>query len=89
MMSCLLSDIRQTVIVLMGRVRCTPGCDFAGRFSSWLTALLGGYQAARLEHFTLTLGCLAFFLVHIVQVIRAGRNNLRSMITGYELEEER
>ena len=26
-----------------------------------------------------------FFLVHIAQVIRAGWNNFRSMVTGYEV----
>jgi thiosulfate reductase cytochrome b subunit len=55
---------------------------------AWLTAALGGYPAARLEHFLLTLGYAAFFLVHISQVIRAGWNNLRAMITGYEVVEE-
>lgn len=51
---------------------------------AWLTALLGGYEAARFEHFLLTLGYCAFFLVHVAQVIRAGWNNFRSMVTGYE-----
>jgi thiosulfate reductase cytochrome b subunit len=51
----------------------------------WLTWLLGGYQAARVEHFLLTIGYVMFFVVHIAQVIRAGWNNLRSMITGYEI----
>ncbi len=51
----------------------------------WLTATLGGYEAARLEHFILTIGYVLFFLVHIAQVLRAGWNNLRSMITGYEV----
>ncbi len=51
----------------------------------WLTWLLGGYTAARIEHFLLVLGYVGFFVVHIAQVIRAGWNNLRSMITGYEI----
>jgi thiosulfate reductase cytochrome b subunit len=51
----------------------------------WITALLGGYRAARVEHFLLTIGYVLFFLVHVAQVIRAGWNNLRSMITGYEV----
>ncbi len=54
----------------------------------WLTTLLGGYRAARFEHFLLTIGFVLFFLVHIAQVIRAGWNNLRSMITGYEVVTE-
>ena len=51
----------------------------------WLTWLLGGYTAARIEHFLLVLGYVGFFVVHIAQVIRAGWNNFRSMVTGYEI----
>jgi thiosulfate reductase cytochrome b subunit len=51
----------------------------------WLTTLLGGYAAARVEHFLLTVGYVGFFVVHIAQVIRAGWNNFRSMVTGYEV----
>jgi thiosulfate reductase cytochrome b subunit len=52
---------------------------------SWLTALLGGYPWARWEHFWLTVGYVLFFLIHIAQVIRAGWNNFRAMVSGYEL----
>ena len=52
---------------------------------SWLTALLGGYRAARFEHFLLAMGYVLFFLIHIAQVIRAGWNNFRAMVSGYEL----
>jgi thiosulfate reductase cytochrome b subunit len=52
---------------------------------AWLTTLLGGYEWARWEHFWLTVGYVLFFLVHITQVIRAGWNNFRAMVTGYEL----
>jgi thiosulfate reductase cytochrome b subunit len=52
---------------------------------AWLTNLLGGYEWARAEHFTLTIGYVLFFLIHIAQVIRAGWNNFRAMVTGYEL----
>lgn len=45
-----------------------------------------GYQVARWIHFWLTIGFCAFFLVHVFQVIRAGWNNFRAMITGYELQ---
>jgi hypothetical protein len=43
---------------------------------------------ARFEHFWLTMGYAGFFLVHIVQVIKAGWNNFRAMITGLEVVEE-
>ena len=31
----------------------------------WLTALMGGYETARLIHFVLTVGYVLFFLVHV------------------------
>jgi thiosulfate reductase cytochrome b subunit len=52
---------------------------------SWLVTLLGGYQAARLEHFVLTVLIVLFFFVHLAQVARAGWNNFRAMITGWEV----
>lgn len=51
-----------------------------------LPLLFGGYQGARLIHFSTTIGLLLFFVVHILQVARAGWNNFRGMVTGYELE---
>ena len=44
-----------------------------------------GYNLARFLHFWLTIGFCAFFGVHILQVARAGWNNFRGMITGFEL----
>lgn len=52
---------------------------------AWLTALCGGYGTARWLHFWLTIGFCLFFVTHVVQVARAGWNNFRAMITGYEL----
>ena len=46
---------------------------------------MGGYRGARFIHFYLTIGYLVFFVIHIAQVIRAGWNNFRAMVTGYEL----
>ena len=75
-----------TAIVLMGAGSLVTGLAIWKSVQfGWLTALLGGYRAARVEHFLLTLGYVLFFLIHIAQVIRAGWNNLRSMITGYEV----
>ena len=51
-----------------------------------LPLLFGGYQGARLTHFTMTIGLLLFFVIHVLQVARAGWNNFRSMITGYVVE---
>jgi thiosulfate reductase cytochrome b subunit len=56
---------------------------------AWLTALFGGYPAARFVHFWLTIGYVVFFLVHIAQVVRAGWNNFRAMVIGVEVVDER
>ena len=53
-----------------------------------ITTLLGGYGMARFIHFWLTIGYCLFFLVHVVQVAKAGWNNFRAMITGYEIVNE-
>jgi thiosulfate reductase cytochrome b subunit len=50
-----------------------------------ITALLGGYEMARWFHFWLTIAYVGFFLVHVAQVIRAGWNNFRAMIVGYQI----
>lgn len=51
----------------------------------WLTGLFGGYQNARFVHFWLMMLFCLFYLVHLLQVARAGWNNFRAMVTGYEL----
>ncbi len=52
---------------------------------SWALFLCGGYEAARAEHFILTICYVLFFIIHIVQVIIAGWNNFQSMISGLEV----
>lgn len=49
-----------------------------------LTQALGGYPAARLEHFICMVLLVLFIITHIAQVIRAGWANLRGMIAGYD-----
>lgn len=50
-----------------------------------LVACLGGYEWARAEHFILTILFTLFFVVHIIQVVLAGWNNFRSMVTGLDV----
>lgn len=54
----------------------------------WLTSLLGGYDFARLIHFVLAMGYVLFLIIHVIQVLRAGWRNLRSMIAGFDLPGE-
>ena len=82
-------QIAYTSIILMGAGSILTGLAIYKPVQlGWLTTLLGGYPAARYEHFLLTVGYVLFFLIHIAQVIRAGWNNLRAMITGYEVVTE-
>ena len=53
--------------------------------ASFIAGLLGSYETARRIHFYLTLGYVAFFGIHVLQVARAGWNNFRSMVTGWEI----
>ena len=52
----------------------------------WLTSLLGGYEMARWLHFWITMSFLAFFMVHVGQVVLAGWNNFRAMVSGREIQ---
>jgi thiosulfate reductase cytochrome b subunit len=78
--------IAYTGIILMGAGSLVTGLAiYKPTQLAWLTNLLGGYAWARGEHFMLTVGYVLFFVIHIAQVIRAGWNNFRAMVTGYEL----
>ena len=78
-------QIAYTAIVLMGGASLLTGLAiYKPSQLAWLTSLLGGYEAARIEHFALTIGYVLFFVVHIVQVVKTGWNNFRSMVAGYE-----
>ena len=55
---------------------------------NWLCYILGGYEWARIEHFTITILFVLFFAVHVLQVILAGWNNFRGMVTGFEVIKE-
>ncbi len=73
-------------VVLMGAGSLMTGLAiFKPTQLAWLDTLLGGYAMARWEHFWLTVGYVAFVVIHVTQVIRAGWNNARAMVTGYEL----
>lgn len=81
--------IAYTGVILMGAGSLLTGLAiYKPTQLAWLTSLLGGYEWARLEHFTLTVGYVVFFVIHITQVVRAGWNNFRAMVTGCEIVEE-
>jgi thiosulfate reductase cytochrome b subunit len=55
---------------------------------SSLLNLFGGYETARWLHFYLMMALAAFIGVHVIQVIRAGWNNFRAMVAGFEVGDE-
>lgn len=79
--------IAYTAIIIMGIGSILSGLAIYKPVQlGWLCAIMGGYKFARIIHFALTIGYCLFFLVHIAQVIRAGWNNFRAMITGFEVK---
>ncbi len=80
--------ITYSLIVLMGGLSLLTGLAiYKPAQLAWLTALAGGYEWARWEHFWLTMAYVAFFGIHIGQVIRAGWPTFRAMVCGYDLAE--
>lgn len=79
--------IAYTAIIVMGIGSILTGLAIYKPVQlEWLCWIFGGYKMARIIHFALTIGYVLFFLVHIIQVIRAGWNNFRAMITGFEVK---
>jgi thiosulfate reductase cytochrome b subunit len=80
-------QIAYTSIIIMGLGSLLTGLAIYKPVQfSWLAWILGGYEAARVEHFALTIGYVLFFIIHILQVIRAGWQNFSAMVTGFEVK---
>ena len=78
-------QIAYTTVILMGLGSLLTGVAIYRPVQfAWLTSILGGYPMARFLHFWLTVGYVVFFVIHIAQVVRAGWNNFRAMVIGYE-----
>ena len=80
--------IAYTGVIIMGFLMLLTGLAiYKPAQLNWLCTALGGYSWARAEHFTITILFFLFFIVHIIQVILAGWNNFRGMVTGFEVED--
>ncbi len=78
--------IAYTGVVLLGFIALASGLAIYKPVQlAFLLFVFGGYQGARFVHFWVCMLFVLFFVVHIVQVARAGWNNFRSMITGREI----
>ena len=79
-------QIAYTAIIVMGAGSLLTGLAiYKPAQLSWLTAAFGGYEMARLIHFALTVLYVLFFALHVGQVVLAGWNNFRSMVSGWEI----
>jgi thiosulfate reductase cytochrome b subunit len=79
-------QIAYNAVILMGAGSLLTGfAIYKPTQGHLLTSVLGGYETARWLHFWLTMGYCVFFVIHIVQVTRAGWNNFRSMVAGHEM----
>jgi thiosulfate reductase cytochrome b subunit len=90
-------QIAYTGVIVMGALMVLTGISiYKPSEQSWLTHAFGalfpagyyhsgGYSVARFIHFWTTMAFLAFFVVHVGQVVKTGWNNFRGIITGYEL----
>ncbi len=79
-------QLTYTAIIVMGALSVLTGfAIYKPAQLTWLAMLFGGYQTARLIHFFLLVGFVLFFILHVAQVARAGWNNFRSMIIGWEV----
>jgi len=79
-------QIAYTSVILMGLGSLVTGLAIYKPSQAHLVTLsLGGYEMARWLHFWLTMGYCVFFVIHISQVAKAGWNNFRAMISGYEI----
>lgn len=78
--------IAYTMVLLMGFMSLVTGIAVYKPVQfGFICNMLGGYEWARIEHFTITILFTLFFLIHIIQVCIAGWNNFRSMVTGFEV----
>ncbi|RDC64194.1 cytochrome b/b6 domain-containing protein [Adhaeribacter pallidiroseus] len=81
-------QIAYTAVILMGIGSVLTGWAIYKPIQlRWLCSLLGGYASARWLHFALTMGYVLFFIIHLIQVIRAGWNKFQAMITGFEIKQ--
>ncbi len=76
-----------SLIIVLGAVSVITGLAiYKPTQLSPLTQILGGYEWARGIHFGITIVFIVFFVIHLLQVARAGWGNFMSMITGYQLD---
>ena len=79
-----LQKLAYTFIIFLGALSVLTGfAIYKPTQLSWLTALFGGFQAARYWHFWAVWFFTAFLVVHVMLVFVVDPSSLRAMITGW------
>ncbi|HUC40681.1 MAG TPA: cytochrome b/b6 domain-containing protein [Gemmatimonadales bacterium] len=79
-----LQKFAYTFIILLGVLSVLTGfAIYKPTQLSWLTALFGGFQAARYWHFWAVWIFTAFLIAHVILVFVVDPASLRAMITGW------
>src|SRR2546430_17544074 len=78
-----LQKLPYTSIYLFGALAVLTGLSIYKPVQfAWLTALFGGFQAARYWHFWIVWIFVAFTIVHVILVFTVDPASLRPMLTG-------
>jgi thiosulfate reductase cytochrome b subunit len=78
-----LQKLAYTSIVVLGVLAVLTGLSIYKPLQfAWLTALFGGFQAARYWHFWIVWIFVAFTIVHVVMVFAVDPASFRAMLTG-------
>ena len=78
-----LQKLAYTTVVLLGALALLTGLSiYKPTQFSWLTALFGGFQAARYWHFWIVWIFVAFSITHVLLVFLVDPASLRAMLTG-------
>jgi thiosulfate reductase cytochrome b subunit len=78
-----LQKLAYTSVVLLGGLALLTGLAIYKPLQfSWLTALLGGFQAARYWHFWIVWVFVGFSIAHVLLVFLVDPASLRAMVTG-------
>ncbi len=84
-----LQKLAYTSAVLLGILSVLTGIVLYNPVQlSWLAWAMGGFHLARVWHFAVMCGLLAFVFGHLVMVILHGWNNFTSMLTGWKKNPE-
>ena len=79
-----LQKLAYTFIILLGVLSVLTGfAIYKPTQFSWLTALFGGFQAARYWHFWAVWIFVGFLIVHVVLVFVVDPASLRAMLSGW------